>query len=231
MANHLWRQSLLNWLPASSLLFLLPCVGHATPQGQLGNVVIRVRVLPQEAPVRILGIKFSRSPDPSPLVQLQNTSRVKTRRLWIETIISNAQGKVTGSETNAPNYYSPAEHSIAPGAEVWSKEPVLRYGSYLESAKHLGSNCVLVGVRVLGVDFEDGTSWRASTPLPLPPRDTDWASACRGATASGNEVRGLEGARYVSTGLPPKIPGEVQSYTLTCSLEASGRDIVGFCPL
>jgi hypothetical protein len=214
------------WLLSAALL-LFSFSGDVRSQDHDATVVTRVRVLQHDGPVQILGIKPWDVSGPEPYVHMRNTSSSKTSRIWVEVIIGGGQGNVVRTNSNAPNQLWPAERAISPGAEAWARESVLTSSALLMAAKELRSNCISVGVLVMRVDFEDGTSWRSSASTTALGK-TDKALPCGGATASEDEIGRLVSINSVR---PQDSSAEVQSYSFTCSLESKeGRRIVGSCP-
>lgn len=232
MSDHFPRQPVLPVI-ACALLSLLSCVGYAGAQNGNPAVVINVKLMPQDGPVRILGMRIPGMLVESlagrvPLVHLRNFSSKMTSRVWVDAVIGSPQGRAVRSESALTEILWPKEHEIAPGAEVWSKETVLASSNLLELAKHLDSACIFVGVRVGMVQFVDGTRWFVTGESARYPWNAERVGNCSGATASEDEIGGLQGSRFPGTA-PPKLqlPGEVQSFSFTCVLDS---DYFGSCP-
>lgn len=232
MSGHLPRQRLLP-VVACALILLLSCVGYGAAQNGNPAVVINVRLMPQDGPVRILGMRIpgmlvEHLARRVPLVHLRNLSSKKTSRVWVEAVIGSPRGRAVRSESGMAEILWPKEHEIAPGAEVWSKETVLESSNLLEVAKYLDSACIFVDVRVGAVQFVDGTRWIVTGKSARYPWDAERVGNCSGATASEDEIGGLQGSRFPGSA-PPKLqlPGEVQSFSFTCVLDS---DYFGSCP-
>lgn len=173
-----------------------------------------------------------------PSVHLRNTSERRTKAIWTEAIISNENGQITRTNSNVPNVRWPAERTIAPSAESWARETVLRSSSLIMGAKRLHSNCLTVDIVIMAVDFDDGTSWQLSagnndrSAGATLPDHLDEAETCSNATASHSEVDTLAGANTVSRPSPVRRPpsGEVQSYSFTCTLKSQSGMSIATCP-
>jgi hypothetical protein len=218
----------------SILLLLFSLVGDARSQDRDSTVVTKLRILQQEAPVQILGMKLPEGSGHEPSVHLRNTFSSKTSRIWVEAIITDPQGHFVSTNSNAPNELRRAERVISPGAEGWAQETVLRSVGLLMAAKKLRSNCISVDVLVMRVDFEDGTSWHLDRSKRLAasglPEKMDEAVACSNATASEDEIGSLVGVQIRAGSRRPQDSSEVQSFSFSCSLHSDEGRIVGSCP-
>jgi hypothetical protein len=224
----------------SILALLFSFAGDDRAQDRDPTVVTKLRILQQDAPVQILGMRL---PDRSerqaghfePSVHLRNTSSSKTSRIWVEAIITDPRGHVVSTNSSSPNGW-PAERVISPGAEGWARETGLRSDTFLMAAKRLRSNCISVDVLVMRVDFADGTSWNPDRPKRLAasklPESIDETVGCSSATASEDEIGRLTSIQFTSNQeLPrPQDSSEVQSYSFSCSLHSNEGQIVGSCP-
>lgn len=231
MSDHYPGQHLIIYA-ACALVFLCSCIGYAGAQNESPSVVINVKALRQDSsPVRILGIRVPAGSTHNPLVHLRNFSSVKTSRLWIEVTVRGPQTRAIRMDLNTANDLWPGEHEIAPGAEVWSKEPVLASRELLDAAAHLQTSCMMADVRVTRVEFVDGTQWMANGEPNAPPANEDWANICKNATASQSEIGHLRSTRAFF--LPEqelKYSREVQSFSFMCSLQSDGSGFFGSCP-
>ena len=230
MSDHFPPQRLVT-LVACALLLLFSCVGYGAAQNANPAVVINVRLMQQDGPVRILGMRMSQRPPEHfpgriPLVHLRNLSSTKTSRIWVDAIVGSPQGRAVRIESSLSEILWPTEHEIAPGGEVWSKETALESDSLLEGAKELDSACIFVGVRVGAVQFVDGTRWYVTGKSGRYPWDAERVGNCGGATASEGEIGSLQGSRFPGRA-PLKLSGEVQSFSFTCTLDS---DYFGSCP-
>ena len=225
----------------SILALLFSFAGDDRAQDRDPTVVTKLRILHQDAPVQILGMKLPYRSERQaghyePSVHLRNTSSSKTSRIWVEAIITDPQGHVVSTDSNGPNELRPAERVISPGAEGWVRETVLRSDTFLMAAKRLRSNCISVDVLVMRVDFADGTSWNPDRPKRLAasklPERIDETVGCSSATASEGEIGGLTSVQFMSGQelRGPKDSFELQSYSFSCSLHSDGGQIVGSCP-
>lgn len=223
----------------SILMSLLSVTGDARAQDS--TVVTNLRVVQQDAPVQILGIKLPESSQRQsgqyePLVHLRNTSQNKTSRIWVQAIVTDAKGHVTRTNSNSPNNLSPFERVVLPGDEGWARETVLRSDNLLRAAKRLRSNCISVDVLVMRVDFADGTSWRVDGNKALAaarqPERIDGSVGCSDATASEVEIASLTSVQFRTDQefTRPQDSPEVQSYSFTCSLHSEKGQTVGSCP-
>lgn len=209
------------------LLFLVSAA-YAGSREQDPTVLIRVRVFSQVGPVRILAMRLPGGPGHAPLVHLQNASSIKTVRLWVDAIISNSEGRTIRTDSNGSNLSN--EHRIAPGADVWAAEAALASGNLLMAARELRSNCISVRVLIGRVDFADGSHWGPRNETALFARDADNVSCRDRGTALQGEVERIAGTTY-ETGSAPYSSAQVQSYSVSCSLESKGGgQIFGLCP-
>lgn len=218
----------------AGLLLVFSFAGDARSQGRDPTVVTKLRILPQDAPVQILGMKLPDGSGHEPSVHLRNTSSSTTSRIWVEAIITDPQGHFVSTNSNAPNELRPAERVIAPGAEGWAQETVLRSVGLLMAAKQLRSNCVSVDVLVMRVDFEDGTSWNLDRSKRLAasrlPEKMDETVTCSNATASEDEIGSLAGVQIRAKSHRPQDSSEFQSLSFSCSLHSDEGHILGSCP-
>jgi hypothetical protein len=86
------RHHLLATCATSALLLLFSCVGIAGSQNQDPTVIVNVRILPQDGPVRLLGMRLPGAHGRGPLVHVLNTSSTKAAEVWVEAIMSGVSG-------------------------------------------------------------------------------------------------------------------------------------------
>lgn len=224
---------------AAFLIAAASCAVVAQAPSQESTVVVKLRVLKQDGPVQILGLQFAVEPEREPSVHLRNASGQRTKAIWTEAIISNENGQIARTNSNVPNVRWPAERSIAPSAESWARETVLRSSSLVMEAKRLHSNCLTVDIVIMAVDFDDGTSWHLSAGNDRPagvgatlPEHVDEAETCGNATATQSEVDNLVGVATVSRKSPVRRPpsGEVQTYSFACTLKSQSDKTIATCP-
>jgi hypothetical protein len=221
---------------AGSILLLFFLAGDARSQGRDPTVVTNLRILQQDAPVQILGMKLPDRSGHEPSLRLRNTFSSKTSRIWVEAIITDRQGHVVYTNSNSPNELRPTERVILPGTEGWAQETVLRSDTLLSAARDLRSNCISVDVLVMRVDFEDGTSWNPDRSKRLAasrfPEKVDETVTCSSATASEDEIGRLAGVRFTAGQelRRPQASSEFQSYSFSCVLHSNEGKLIGECP-
>ncbi|HYA64949.1 MAG TPA: hypothetical protein VED66_17215 [Candidatus Sulfotelmatobacter sp.] len=218
------------------LCVVLLLAGGAAPSKDDPTIKMTVRFAKQDGPVRILGLRPPEIPGKEPFVHLQNLSSKKTVHIWVEAIITDGKGKVSRTNSNAPNQFWPEERAIPPGGEVWAREIVLRSSSLGTFLKEMRANCVFATAQVMKVEFEDGSSWdkfldKKSAGFEVTGESGE-QEACAGATATQEEVQQMLGPQV---GPPPRAtetssPEEVQYYSFTCSLRPRQGKLVASCP-
>jgi hypothetical protein len=213
------------------LATIASCTVVAQAPNQESTVVVKLRVLKQDGPVQILGVRFPDESEKEPSVHLRNSSGQQTKAIWTEAIISNESGQVTRTNSNVPNVKWPAERSIEPGAEGWARETVLESSNLMMGAKKLHSNCLNVDIVIMAVDFDDGTSWHPSATGATLPEHVDDAETCGNATATQSQVDSLVGVSTISRRSPVRPPSsEVQTYSFACTLKTQSDKTIATCP-
>lgn len=236
MRSHSQRRKAFICLMVCMALFAFARTGKAAPPDEGPTVIARVRILKQESPLQILGVRFAEETWPAPYVHFRNNGASRTSRIWVEAVVNGSKGRVTRISSNSPNELWPAERSIDPGADGWAREIVLSSNSLIPAGARLHSNCVLVDILIVKVDFEDGTSWRPEKGKRLEgpkfPEQSYDGFSCGDATASQNDLGQLVGATLTSgkTNSSQVPSGEVQSYEIRCSLHSEGGRKLASCP-
>jgi hypothetical protein len=225
MTRHARRQLFFATYLAGGLALLPLCGAHAGRQGH-PTVVIKVRVSREDAPVRILGFRLPGGPGHVPLIHLRNVSSAGTASVSIERVIHI---RPTGIVRPEQDIFWGVKRAIPPGAEIWAGQSDLASDRLLMDARELRSSCLLVDVSVMEVNFADGTTWTVNRHPHLYPQDAQGAGSCTDATASGNEMEQIMGFTVVANSAP--YSSDVQSYSVTCSLESKGEgEVFATCP-
>jgi hypothetical protein len=219
---------------------LLPSsLGYAQSKSQQSGIVINVTILPQDSPVRILGMRLPGA-NPFPrccLVHVLNTSSTKAAEVSVDLVMwgqFNEVGRTESSDDPSPDAHFreafwDAQPVIQPGADVWFRDKELDPFRFMIIAKDMGSNCISVGVQVKKVDFEDGTTWSAPEIDSSMFKSVGKPGACRGATATPVEIGSW--TRYSIASNPASSPSnEVQSYSAVCTLQDKDGRTTSTCP-
>jgi hypothetical protein len=220
---------------------LLPSsLGYAQSKSHESGIVINVTVLPQDSPVRILGMRLpaSNSSRRGPLVHVLNTSSTKAAEVWVDVVMwgqFNEVGRTASSDDPVPDahfreQFWDAQPIIQPGTDAWFRDRQLEPDHFVTIAKRMGSNCISVGVQVKKVDFEDGTTWSAPPIDSSVLKSVDKPGACRSATATQDELGNVTGYGMIISNSAQNLSSEVQSYSIVCTLRDEDVRIVSTCP-
>lgn len=224
MDHHARSQSFVIYF-VGVLLLLVPYPARARQQDRR-TAVIKFRISPDDAPIRILGFRLPSGPGHEPLIHLRNASSVSAASVSVERIIHIRPSGIVRPEQDV---FWHVERAIAPGADVWAAQSNLASDQLLMDARELRSSCLFIDVSIARVNFKDGSTWKNNGHSHLHPQDAR-GSDCINATASGDEMEQITGFTVIAS--PASYSStDVQSYSVTCSLESKGEGrVFGTCP-
>jgi hypothetical protein len=241
-SSFLTRYQQMLGVPLLVLLLVCSTAICAGPIEQDGVITMTLRVANyDDGPVQILGLKHAEEAGKEPFVHLQNTSSVKTSRIWVQAQLvdsSDPQKILSRTNSNIPNETWPAERMIDPGADAWAHETVLEGHSLVWFAKELHTRCLSLRISVMHVDFVNGTYWsgwgngaeKSWKYADDPSRNED---ACKNSTPTKTEEHEFAGVKLWRD-MPQREKFvnwiDNNSYSISCPVMVDGGRYFPACP-
>jgi len=180
-------------------------------------------------------MKRELEPSYEPAVHYRNTSSKETVGMLISVLIRDLDGKVGSTQSNADGEY-PTERKIAPGGDIWAREPALQSTSLWILLKNPHTPCADARVVLERVTFADGTTWQRDRN-----KETDlWPDLhatsdpeCKSTDLTDEERSELTSMTYDRTWskeIEEEYAKETNEYLFVCGIRPLGRGLAAVCP-
>jgi hypothetical protein len=240
-----WKPMLRRILVGGLFISLNALCARSVNQNDVIVVTLRLANY-ADAPLQLLELKHADDPSngstSGPYVHFQNTSSLKTARIWLEVVMNatDQDGKqIGGTNGTVPNNDYSVER-IDPGSDVWVAASVARSNVIIEFDQTAHARCLLATVRLLSVDFEDGTSWMAGVlgagkGLTYSGQLSKHEDTCKKLASSGSGVLDPTLPLYSSVRRfpePEKLVNwvEEKGYSFSCPIRRAEKYYTAACP-
>jgi hypothetical protein len=225
-----------------------PVMLLSAPSADDAKLMILVTIAKQTSPLEIVGFKIPEKVGGPTVVVIHNISSKQVRDFVLGAVIGSPgiDGGPKGAQVGGTAFTNTekrsqwgGERTISPGSSGEAHEYTFQPYGLAHFAKTLRSNCLLVAVLVVRVEYGDGTVWemydshqdsrlweRSLQPVA--------GNSCRKSPEIEEVLSRLEGAAYdVPTfGKPTHASTQtVPSYSFSCSLVSDEKNrLTARCP-